>query len=335
MTQKSKGIKRSAIQLFKALLTHVNSETRMCSVFMKELADELFCDIRTVQRHAKELEDLGLLVRHYRKKRWNYNDKNIFILTGDIDFATQKITRISVQEILDGVKGVLDSHVRQNDTLKEARQNAAETHYSIILIGHSLEERDSDSQKQESVITCQEESVTPKANVEETNVASEKQEFISEKDSQQEVNSLFDDEPQADVDPITLIPHADEIPEVMHEVIRYYFEKTGNNPRWFNGKAVESAKRLAKRHTPERIKAEIDRAVARFVRLGRELKLLYFGYFETVLSGQHRTLKKKVAKPAADGNMNATVTATSNSVDDMSYEDMLKEIANFKEECKE
>ncbi|MBQ3347864.1 MAG: hypothetical protein IJG39_12320, partial [Synergistaceae bacterium] len=83
MNVKSKKLKRCAVELFKVLSGHIDPKTRMCSMFMRELANELNYTIRTIQRHAKELERYGLLKRQYRKKSWNRNDKNIFILTGE------------------------------------------------------------------------------------------------------------------------------------------------------------------------------------------------------------------------------------------------------------
>ena len=289
-------------------------------MFMRELANELNYTIRTIQRHAKELERYGLLKRQYRKKSWNRNDKNIFILTGEIDFETLQVKKISTGEILDGVKGLLDEasgkpQVRQIVT-HNVRQNVADTSSSsITLIGNSGGEENLEN------------------NPEVDSKTGELKENLQTKvsDSPCETDDL------SEVDPLTLVKHSDEIPEAMRDAVRYYFEKTGNNPRWFNGKAVGAVKAIAKLHTPERVKSEIDRAVNRFIEQHRSLYTLYFGYIAAALSGQYSTLprkKKRLDYGGSDGNMTAeavAVTLDSSTGPRMSREEMLEILRKFKE----
>lgn len=112
-----------------------------------------------------------------------------------------------------------------------------------------------------------------------TDIENEKQ----EPDKKEENNSLE----KQDICPLN------EAPEILQPVVCYLFFKTGRKTLF---KAeIEALKFLAEKHTPKRIKHEIDTSIERFLRKNKHPATLRFEYIASALSHQTSLKPKKRA----------------------------------------
>ena len=85
------------------------------------------------------------------------------------------------------------------------------------------------------------------------------------------------------VDPLTAVQNAWAIPHDMRDMARYFLYRTTRNPRTMNEKEIVAMRELFEKHYPARVQKEIDTACERFLRTGRSLKMLRFGYIAASL----------------------------------------------------
>ena len=85
---------------------------------------------------------------------------------------------------------------------------------------------------------------------------------------------------------ITDIKFFKNLPEESYPLVKYFLEKTKRNPKTFNLKEIKGVCELMKIHSVERIKEIIDKAVERFLKLGKSLQQIYFGYIKSILKEQ-------------------------------------------------
>ena len=87
-------------------------------------------------------------------------------------------------------------------------------------------------------------------------------------------------------DPLACVQDADKIPNDMLDTARYFLYRTGRDPRTINEKEIQAMREVFLGHYPARIQKEIDVACRRFVKNGKSLKVLFFGYIATALRKQ-------------------------------------------------
>ena len=112
-------------------------------------------------------------------------------------------------------------------------------------------------------------------------------------------NSTFD--ASEAFDPLVCVPNADKIPNDMLDTARYFLYRTGRNPRSINEKEIQAMREVFVKHYPARIQKEIDVACRRFVKNGKSLRVLFFGYIATALRKQQSLVPfdKKLAGRSA------------------------------------
>lgn len=86
-------------------------------------------------------------------------------------------------------------------------------------------------------------------------------------------------------------PDSREIPEAMRATARYLLMRAGR--QYLSANEVQNLRYLALLHTPARVQKEIDVAVNRFNKHGRNLTCLGFDYIAACLAHQQKTLKPK------------------------------------------
>lgn len=84
-----------------------------------------------------------------------------------------------------------------------------------------------------------------------------------------------------------------EAPEILQPVVCYLFFKTGRNT--LHRPEIEALNELAEKHTPKRIKHEIDTSIERFLRKNKHPASLRFEYIASALSHQTSLKPKKRA----------------------------------------
>ncbi len=129
-------------------------------------------------------------------------------------------------------------------------------------------------------------------------------------------------------DPLACVQNADRIPNDMLDTARYFLYRTGREPRSINEKEIQAMKEVFVNHYPARIQKEIDVACRRFVKNGKSLKVLFFGYIAAALRKQQSLIPfekkffgssagqsaessagqsaEKLAKQGKDGNIKAS-----------------------------
>ena len=109
-------------------------------------------------------------------------------------------------------------------------------------------------------------------------------------------------------DPLVCVQNADKIPNDMLDTARYFLYRTGRDPRTINEKEIQAMREVFAKHYPARIQKEIDVACRRFVKNGKSLKMLFFGYIAAALRKQQSLVpfEKKLAKQGEDGNIKAS-----------------------------
>ncbi len=125
-------------------------------------------------------------------------------------------------------------------------------------------------------------------------------------------------------DPLACVQNADKIPNNMLDTARYFLYRTGRDPRSINEKEIQAMREVFVNHYPARIQKEIDVACRRFIKNGKSLKVLFFGYIAAALRKQQSLVPfekkfvgssagqsagastEKLAKRGEDGNIKAS-----------------------------
>ena len=143
-------------------------------------------------------------------------------------------------------------------------------------------------------------------------------------DETDNANSTYSNDALDAFDPLDCVQNADRIPNDMLDTARYFLYRTGREPRSINEKEIQAMKEVFVNHYPARIQKEIDVACRRFVKNGKSLKVLFFGYIAAALRKQQSLVPfekkffgssagqsagvytEKLAKQGKDGNIKAS-----------------------------
>ena len=93
------------------------------------------------------------------------------------------------------------------------------------------------------------------------------------------------------------------VPEIMRATARYLLLRT--NRKNLSQKDIEYLKVLAENHMPARVQKEIDTCVERFIKNGKRLNTMNFGYIAACLSNQKSFKKKTSGNVSNFGNEKA------------------------------
>ena len=105
-------------------------------------------------------------------------------------------------------------------------------------------------------------------------------------------------------DPLLYVQDAEKIPNDMKDTARYFLYRTGRDPKTINEKEIAAMREVFVNHYPARIQKEIDTACQRFVKIGKSLRILFFGYIAAALKNQQSLIPfEKLAKRWKDGNI--------------------------------
>ena len=181
----------------------------------------------------------------------------------------------------------------------ESDENKADEHSNSEIVSKASDKTDDAETVIETVTETTIESViTPEAASEDLPLPEEVE--SSDADSA-DSNSTFD--------PLVCVQDADKIPNDMLDTARYFLYRTGRDPRSINEKEIQAMREVFVKHYPARIQKEIDVACRRFIKNGKSLKMLFFGYIATALRKQQslvpfdkktagRSAGKSVVQPA-------------------------------------
>ena len=219
-----------------------------------------------------------------------------------IDFdvqETQEIQDIHESQEISGQKECLtDFPVTERHN--ESDENNADEHSNSEILG----ETGSKIADSESVIELESES-------EDLPLPEEVE--CSDADSIDGVDSI---DSNSTFDPLACVQNVERIPNDMLDTARYFLYRTGRNPRSINEKEIQAMREVFVKHYPARIQKEIDVACRRFVKNGKSLKVLFFGYIAAALRKQQSLVPfekktaghsvQKLAKQGEDGNIKAS-----------------------------
>ena len=122
----------------------------------------------------------------------------------------------------------------------------------------------------------------------------------------------------------------EQAPEVMQPTARYLLQRTGRkNLAWSE---ISALRELAASQYPTRVNKEIDKAVERFTRQGRDLKTLRFEYIASALAHQPTYKKKSKSKVEAPQQQEIATCTNDNADEEMARIEALQ--AKFDEEAK-
>ena len=141
-----------------------------------------------------------------------------------------------------------------------------------------------------------------------------------EKTSDQTSEKIEPPVTQETPDPLVMVQSVSSIPQDMQDTARYFLYRTGRNPKTVNEKEIHAMREAFEHHYPARMQKEIDTACNRFLRKGKNLKQLYFGYIAAALRNQQsfvKFAKQGLAKQGKDGNMLPHEAAPCLSSDDL------------------
>ena len=87
----------------------------------------------------------------------------------------------------------------------------------------------------------------------------------------------------------------DDAPEIMKSTAELFLHKTGRKA--LTWEEISALRELSVTQYPTRVQKEIDTAVKRFMKLGRSLSTLTFGYIAGSLSNQPTRTRRRKRKP--------------------------------------
>ena len=122
----------------------------------------------------------------------------------------------------------------------------------------------------------------------------------------------------------------EQAPEIMQPTARYLLQRTGRKNLAWN--EISALRELAASQYPTRVNKEIDKAVERFTRQGRDLKTLRFEYIASALAHQPTYKKKSKSKVEAPKPQEVATCANDNADEEMARIEALQ--AKFDEEAK-
>lgn len=268
---RDKSLTPSAKFIFTVLCSFVNINNRNCWPSNDAVAKAAGVSKTTVIRAYRELEARGVIKRTARRSNDGQTSSYTQILghraacyDGE---DTPDLTQGSSTDDIPPMSPVTSKRKQKNDIYYSTRE--ADAPKSKNSITDSDSETDPVTEKDENKKSA----LTSKKNKKDKNVIDRIEPFV--RDSLCDVNN---------------------VPESMRPTARYLLLRTGKQGLTLD--EVAAVCELSKIHTPARIQKEIDKCYERFIRLGRDLRLLSFNYIADVLKYQTPTfgVNRKISK---------------------------------------
>ena len=234
--------------------------------------------------------------------------------------GVSKITVIRAYKELEA-RGIITRSTRYN-------KNEGQTSSYTLIVGHNAEcynEGGVSSTIQGGITddTPPVSPVIPKGNQENNIYYSNEGDKAPEPACEPEKGIISPDNPEETYEP-------EQAPEVMQPTARYLLQRTGRkNLAWSE---ISALRELAASQYPTRVNKEIDKAVERFTRQGRDLKTLRFEYIASALAHQPTYKKKSKSKVEAPQQQEIATCTNDNADEEMARIEALQ--AKFDEEAK-